>query len=85
MGSVKIIHPYHPRYGQTYDVLKVKKVNDFLRYSLRVDSGTLCVPESWTDRQIQQNWELHSQLLPFDAFTLYELAQFLHTLDENSK
>jgi hypothetical protein len=85
LGSIKITHPFHPLYGQLFDILEVKEVNSSRRYSLRTDSGVICVPESWTDRQIQQEAESNSQMIHFDAFTLKELAQFIETLDNFKK
>jgi hypothetical protein len=85
LGNIKITHPFHPLYGQDFDILEVKEVNSSRRYSLRTDSGVICVPESWTDRQIEQKKESNSHMIHFDAFTLKELAQFLETLDDFSK
>jgi len=82
LGSVIITHPFHPLNGQCYSVLKVKEVNGIRRYSLRTDSGVICVPESWTDRQSQQKYSLDSVKIHFDAFTLKELAQLLQTLED---
>ncbi|MBC7961170.1 MAG: hypothetical protein H7X94_15020 [Vallitaleaceae bacterium] len=84
LGSLKIIHPFHPLYGRHYNILEVKEVNGSRRYSLRTDSGVLCVPESWTDRQVERKQELDSHIIHFDAFTLKELAQLLKTLDDFS-
>lgn len=84
LGSLIITHPYHPLKGQSYFILKVKEVNGIRRYSLRTDSGVICVPESWTDRQVQQKFNLDSNMIPFDAFTLKEVAQLLGTLEDFS-
>ncbi len=46
-------------------------------YSLRLESGVLSVPESWTDRQFQPNTKSTSQNLLFNARDLKELALFL--------
>jgi hypothetical protein len=85
LGSVTITHPFHPLYGQNYTILKVKEVNGLRLYSLHTDSGAICVPESWTDRQVQQNQNLDLHTIHFDAFTLKELAGLLETLDHSSK
>lgn len=52
LGYTTITHPFHPLRGKNYEVLKVKEVNKERLYSLRTDSGVVCVPESWTDRKI---------------------------------
>ncbi|WP_157047279.1 DUF5372 family protein [Alkaliphilus metalliredigens] len=78
LGSLTITHPFHPLCGQNYDILEVKKFNGLQRYSLRTDSGVICIPESWTDRQIHK---LDSHMTHFDAFTLKELAQLLQSLE----
>lgn len=54
-------------------------------YSLRTDSGVMSVPESWTDRKTQQKFNPDLHKLPFDAFTLMELAQLLQTFEDVSK
>lgn len=78
LGSVTITHPFHPLNGESYDILEVKDMIGLRRYSLRTDSGVLCVPESWTDRQ---KHKLDSQKIRFDAFTLKELTQLLQNLE----
>jgi hypothetical protein len=82
LGSVIITHPFHPLNGQCYSVLKVKEVNGIRRYSLRTDTGIICVPESWTDRQSQQRCNLDLVKVHFDAFTLKELTKLLKTLED---
>lgn len=54
-------------------------------YSVYTESGAICIPESWTDRNIQRNQEPDSQILHFNASTLNELAQFIQILDDLSK
>ena len=51
LGSVTVTHPFHPLRGQTFSVLKVRKVHQVRFYSLDTDHGVLSVPEAWTDRQ----------------------------------
>lgn len=71
-----ILHPYHPLYGQSFSILKIRKVNGQLRYSLCSENDTFSVPESWiTDTG--QNAFAESY---FDADTiksLLELAELL--------
>ena len=63
----------------------MKEVNGIRLYSLRTDSGVICVPESWTDRQIQQKYNPDSNMIPFDAFTLAELAKLLGSIKDFSE
>ncbi len=84
LGNATITHPFHPLFGQSYEVLKVKEVNGTRLYSLRTDSGVMCVHESWTNRKAQQKLNPDSHILPFDAFTLMELAQLLQTFENFS-
>lgn len=50
-------------------------------YSLRTDSGVMCVPESWTDRKVQPENVQNSRKIPFDALTLRELAQLIQAIE----
>jgi hypothetical protein len=85
LGSIKITHPFHPLRDQNFDILKVREINGARHYSLRADSGVICVPESWTDRQIQQKQQANSPTLRFDAAALKELVVLLQALEQFSK
>ncbi len=85
LGNATITHPFHPLCGKSYEVLKVKEVNGTRLYSLRADSGVMCIPESWTNRGAQQKINSDSHMLPFDAIMLMELAHLLQTFEEISK
>jgi len=47
LGSATITHPFHPLYGKTYTILKIRKLATGRRYSLLADEDVFCVPESW--------------------------------------
>lgn len=47
LGTVTILHPYHPLYGQSFPILKIRKVDGQRRYSLRSEDDVFSVPESW--------------------------------------
>ena len=79
LGSAKIIHVFHPLYGKSYKILKIRKMNGIRYYSLFTDPGTICVPESWTDRDEKQ--KISTDKLYFDAFTLIELAELIQSFD----
>ena len=75
-----IIHPYHPLYGKTFDILKVQQVNGIRRYSLCVGDDIRCVPESWTDRCIVQAIQSESEEFIFDVRYLAELVKLLKSI-----
>ena len=81
LGSVKITHPYHPLRGQSFDVIKIRKLNGFRNYSLRTTSGVISIPESWTDQQVQQKQDNNSTSPHFDVLALKELASLLQMLE----
>jgi len=76
LGTATILHPYHPLYGLSFPILKIRKVDGQRRYSLRSEDDIFSVPESWiTDTG--QNAFSESY---FDADTvkaLLELAKLL--------
>ena len=83
LGSLTITHPYHPLKGQSYDILKIKKINGERRYSLRVDNDVVCVPESWTDRCVAHPIDLNEDRpLQFNAVDLAKLAGLLRDLQK---
>lgn len=71
LGTVTILHPYHPLYGQSFPILKVRKVDGQRRYSLRSQDDVFSVPESWI---IDTRQNLFSESY-FDADTLRALLE----------
>ncbi|WP_157972210.1 DUF5372 family protein [Pleomorphovibrio marinus] len=50
MGSVRIIHPFHPQYNQEFQVLKIRNCSGKLTLSLQgTDSGSFSIQADWTD------------------------------------
>jgi hypothetical protein len=50
LGSVRIIHPFHPQYNQEFQVLKARKFGGRLILSLQEsEQGSFGVPADWTD------------------------------------
>ena len=50
LGSAEVTHPFHPRRGQRFVVLKVRRVSGVETLSLRhVELGSFAVPREWTD------------------------------------
>ena len=59
LGTATILHPYHPLYGQSFPILKIRKVEGQRRYSLRSED------DEWL------NYKLNER----DAKMLYELFE----------
>jgi hypothetical protein len=50
LGWATITHPFHPRRGQQFQILKVREVSGIQTLILRGTSGgTLTVNQEWTD------------------------------------
>jgi len=50
LGSVRIIHPFHPQCNQEFQVLKARKFGGRLILSLQeTELGSFGVPADWTD------------------------------------
>jgi len=47
LGYATILHPFHPLYGQSFPILKVRRVNGTRRYSLQAGDDIFAVPETW--------------------------------------
>jgi hypothetical protein len=51
LGWAEITHPFHPRKGQRFQVVSVRRVRGVDSVALRRASGeTFFVPREWTDR-----------------------------------
>lgn len=78
LGSATILHPFHPFYGQSFPILKVRKVNGTRRYSLQSGDDVFAVPESWiTDTSISDYSE--SYFDSYSVLNLLELAALMKT------
>lgn len=77
LGTVTILHPYHPLYGQSFPVLKVRKVDGQRRYSLRSEDDVFSIPESWITDTGQNAFS--ESYFDADAIkSLLELAELLY-------
>lgn len=77
LGTATILHPYHPLYGRSFPILKIRKVNGQRRYSLKSEDDVFSVPESWiTDTG--QNAFSESYFDAAAIRALIELADLLH-------
>ncbi|MEA5467225.1 DUF5372 family protein [Leptothoe sp. PORK10 BA2] len=73
MGSVTITHPFHPYSGQTFEVLKARRVSGQETVLVKGGiSGTFSIPLSWTDRKRPIGYQSELRLSPdlFQALLL---------------
>jgi len=85
LGSVEIIHPFHPLRGQKFSVLKLRTVSGKAILSVRhPDLGSFGIPEDWTDWS-REDMPPSSQSLLIDAFGLAELAAIVESVARDSK
>lgn len=76
-GTATILHPYHPLFGQSFPILKIRRVDGQRRYSLQSEGDVFSVPESWI---IDTNHNAFAESY-FDANSiraLLELADLLY-------
>ena len=75
-GAATITHPFHPLYGQTFSILKVRRYPAGRHYSLQCENDVICVPESWVTPKTQPAYES-----PFDADVIKSLLDFIEIYD----
>ena len=78
LGTATILHPYHPLYGRSFPILKIRKVNGQRQYSLQSEDDVFSVPESWIS-DMGQGIFLESCFDTDSIKALLELASLLHT------
>ena len=86
LGSAEITHPFHPRRGQRFVVLKVRRVSGVETLSLRhVELGSFAVPREWTDWAPldAQAAPTGGQPLLIDVFGLSALTELVTLLTRN--
>jgi Family of unknown function (DUF5372) len=85
LGSAEVTHPFHPRRGQRFVVLKVRRVSGIETLSLRhVELGSFVVPREWTDwAPLDAQAAPTGQPLLIDAFGLLALTEFVTSLTRN--
>ena len=50
MEQIRIVHPFHPLYGQSFRFVVAKQLWGEERVTLQLTDGSLCsVPVGWTD------------------------------------
>jgi hypothetical protein len=79
LGFVKITHPFHPLFNQTFLVLKTRKIATILTLVLQQkEQGSFAVPADWTDYFLtDQNVSSssHSFISPSSLLALCELVK----------
>ena len=76
LGIATILHPYHPLFGRSFPILKIRKLDGQSRYSLYAGDDVFSVPESWiTD--ISQNAFAEGYFDTDSIKSLLELARLL--------
>ena len=76
LGYATILHPFHPLYGQSFPILKVRKVNGIRHYSLQSGNDVFAVPETWVS-DAGANAYSESFFDPCSIRNLLELAVLL--------
>ena len=76
LGYATILHPFHPLYGQSFLILKVRKFNGIRYYSLQSGDDIFAVPETWTSDP-GTNVYSESYFDPCSIRNLLELADLL--------
>ena len=77
LGTATILHPYHPLFGQTFPILKIRKVDRQRLYSLQSEDDIFSVPESWT-MDTCQNAFAETYFNDDSIKSLLELVSLLH-------
>ncbi len=80
--SVTITHPFHPLFGRTFKLLKVKKVNGIRLYSVETKEGVITIQENWTDRDPAFNPKASKITLFLLPSTLIELVELLESIKD---
>jgi L-lactate utilization protein LutC len=73
LGSATITHPFHPLYGKSFAILKIRKFPSGRFFSLLTENDVFCVPESW----IIPNKSDCFENSPFDVEVVQSLLEFV--------
>jgi hypothetical protein len=80
---IEITHPFHPRRGQRFYILKIRHVAGRDIFSLKdTEHGTLTIPRDWTNKADPDIYgglifpaPIHSRKRLLDLFNLIEQLQ----------
>jgi len=76
LGSVRITHPFHPKYNQEFHVLKTRKVAGRLTLVLQDhQQGSFAIAVDWTDFFPSSQVPSNEFISPQSLLTLCELAK----------
>jgi hypothetical protein len=71
LGWAKVTHPFHPRQGQSYQILKTRRVSGVETLILRDNpAGTFAIAKDWTnlsDPSSQADSDFIPLILHFDS------------------
>ena len=85
LGWAEIRHPFHPLRGQSFLILKQRRVAGVDTLVLRgLDRGSFTVARDWTDRADPCPYQTSDLAPRFDVSLLLELAELLEQLAEPS-
>jgi len=87
LGWARITHPFHPRRGQRFQILKVRQISGVQTLILRGTSGgTFTVNQEWTD---------HAEPSPYSSLNINDpilsvslllaLAEFVKNIYQKNK
>ena len=87
LGWAKVIHPFHPRRGQSYQILKTRRVSGIKTLILKdTSAGTFAIAKDWTnlsDPSSQKTPDFTPIILHFDS--LQGIADIIKEIDKQKK
>ena len=85
LGWAEIRHPFHPLRGQSFPILKQRRVAGVDTLVLRgLERGSFSVLRDWTDRADPCPYEAMGLSLRFDVTLLLELAKLLEQIAQSA-
>ena len=77
LGCVTITNPFHPLNGQSFRLLKIRRIGGKRIYSLQTKNDIIAIPESWTvDKETMPYSDLY-----FSYETLHSLSLICSDFD----
>lgn len=84
LGWAKVTHPFHPRRGKSYQILKNRRVSGIETLILRdTSAGTFAIAKDWTnlsDPSTQADPGIPPLILHFDS--LQDLVDLIKKIDK---
>jgi hypothetical protein len=87
LGWAEIRHPFHPRKGQSYLILKERRVGGVDTLILRdAESGSFAVAKEWTDRATPcSGGSIGMTAVYFEVDSLFDLITLMEQLTRRPK